>query len=128
VAVRCLVEGASFIDTFRELNRNYGFGQRTAFTITVRVYRSGGLTKDAVYLRGLVGILNYLKSGGDLEPLFVGKIMADHIPIIRELQARQVLRPVPLHPRYMDHPQTAARLEKLRQGLTVLDLIERRKK
>lgn len=128
VAVRCLVEGASFIDTFRELNQNYGFGQRTAFTITVRVYRSGGLTKDAVYLRGLVGILNYLKRGGDLEPLFVGKIMADHLPIIRELQARQVLRPVPLRPRYMDNPQTAARLEKLRNGLTVLDLIERRKK
>ena len=128
VAVRSLIDGASFIDTFRELNRTYGFGQRTAFTITVRVYRSGGLTKDAVYLRGLVGILNYLKNGGDLEPLFVGKIMADHIPIIRELQARQVLRSVPLHPRYMDNPQTTARLEKLRNGLTVLDLIERRKK
>jgi uncharacterized protein (TIGR02421 family) len=128
VAVRALIDGATFIDTYRALHRTYGFGQRTAFTITVRVYRSGGLTKDAVYLRGLVGILNYLKTGGDLEPLFVGKIMADHIPIIRELQARQVLRPAPLRPRYMESPQTAARLEKLRDGSTVLDLIERRKK
>jgi uncharacterized protein (TIGR02421 family) len=128
VAVRGLVEGASFIDTFRELNRIYGFGQRIAFTIAVRVYRSGGLTKDAVYLRGLVGIIEYIQNGGDLEPLFVGKIMADHIPIIRELQARQVLRPAPLRPRYVDNPQTAARLMKLRDGLTVLDLIERRRK
>jgi uncharacterized protein (TIGR02421 family) len=128
VAVRRLEEGASFIDTFRELNRTYGFNQRTAFTITVRIYRSGGLTKDAVYLRGLVGVLDYLNKGGELEPLFVGKIMADHIPIIRELQARQVLRPVPLHPRYMELPQTAPRLTRFRDGLSVLNLIERRKK
>lgn len=128
VAVRRLEEGASFIDTFRELNRTYGFNQRTAFTITVRIYRSGGLTKDAVYLRGLVGVLDYLNKGGELEPLFIGKIMADHIPIVRELQARQVLRPVPLHPRYMELPQTAPRLTRLRDGLSVLNLIERRKK
>jgi hypothetical protein len=92
------------------------------------VYRGGGLTKDAVYLRGLVRVLEYLKGGGELEPLFVGKIMADHIPIIQELQARQVLRPAPLHPRYLDNPQTAPKLERLRNGLTVLNLIKRRKK
>jgi uncharacterized protein (TIGR02421 family) len=128
VAVQCLVDGASFIDTFRHLHRTYGFEQRTAFTITVRVYRSGGLTKDAVYLRGLVRVLEYLKGGGELDPLFVGKIMSDHIPIIRELQARQVLRPVPLRPRYLDNPRTAPKLERLRTGLTVLNLVERRKK
>ena len=128
IAVRCLVDGASFIETFRELNQTYGFEQRTAFTITVRVYRSGGLTKDAVYLRGLVRVLDYLKNGGDLEPLFVGKIMSDHIPIIRELQARQVLRSAPLRPRYMENPGTTQKLVQLRNGLTVLDLIERRKK
>ena len=128
VAARCLIEGATFIETFRELTRTYGFGQRTAFTMTVRIYRSGGLTKDAVYLRGLIGVLDYLKKGGKLEPLFVGKIMGDHIPIIQELQARQVLRPVPLRPRYMDQLQTTQRLERLRNGLTVLDLSERRKK
>lgn len=128
VAVKCLVEGASFVETFRELHRTHGFNQRTAFTITVRVYRSGGFTKDAVYLRGLAGVLNYLKEGGELEPLFVGKIMSNHIPIVRELQARQVLRPVPLRPRYMDNPQTASRLTRLRNGLSVLDLIERRRK
>ncbi len=128
IAAQSLIEGASFIETFRELNRTYGFEQRTAFTVTTRIYRGGGLTKDIVYLRGLVGVLKYLKRGGDLEPLFVGKIMTDHIPIIQELQWRQVLRPAPLRPRYMDHPQTATRLAGLRNGLSVLDLIERRKR
>jgi uncharacterized protein (TIGR02421 family) len=127
LAVRCLGEGASFVETFRELNRGRGFSQRTAFTITMRVYRGGGLAKDAVYLRGLVTLLDYLRQGGALEPLFVGKITAEDIPLIQELQWRQVLRPAPLRPRYLDYPQTATRLAHLRNGPTLLDLVERRK-
>jgi uncharacterized protein (TIGR02421 family) len=128
LAVRRLIEGASFIDTFEELTRHYGFAQRIAFIITMHVYRGGGLTKDAVYLRGLVILLNYLKRGGTLAPLFVGKITAADISLIRELQWRQVLHPAPLRPRYMDYPKTAEQLARLRDGLTVLDLIKRSRK
>lgn len=123
IAAHCLIEGASFVETYRELHHHYRFEQRTAFVVTVRIYRGGGLTKDAVYLRGLVGVLNYLKQGGELEPLFVGKIAADHVPIIHELHARRVLRLAPLRPRYMERPETAERLAYLRQGVSVLDLI-----
>ena len=123
VAVRRLIEGASFIDVFRELHKNYGFAARTAFNITMRVFRGGGLTKDAVYLRGLIELLNYLAEGNDIEPLFVGKMGAEHVPIIRELQWREVLRPAPLTPRYMTFSQTAEKLEKLRNGISVIDLI-----
>lgn len=126
VAANCLVQRASFVETFRELHRVYGFAQRTAFIVTMRIFRGGGLTKDAVYLRGLVEVLKYLKEGGELDPLFVGKIAADHIPIIRELQWRQVLRPTPLYPRYMNAPQTIEKLNRLRNGMTIIDLIERK--
>ena len=128
IAARCLTEGASFIDTFRELNETYLFTQRTAFTITMRIYRSGGLTKDAVYLRGLIYLLEYLKKGGPLEPLFVGKIAAEHIPIIQELQWRKVLKPALLRPRYMENPNVEEKFNALRQGLSVLDLIKKEKK
>ena len=128
MAARRLVEGAAFIDTFRELSRDRNFDQRTAFTIAMRIYRGGGLTKDMVYLRGLVSLLAYLQGGGDLDPLFIGKIGVPHIPIIRELQLRKVLHPPPLRPRYMDLPTTAERLEKARSGISVLNLIERRSK
>jgi uncharacterized protein (TIGR02421 family) len=128
LAARRLIEGASFIDTFKELCQQYRFAQRTAYTITMRVYRGGGLTKDAVYLRGLVNLLDYLRQGGALEPLYVGKITADEIPLIRELQWRQVLCPAPLRPRYMENSQTAEKLAYLRQGVSVLDLIKRSKK
>jgi uncharacterized protein (TIGR02421 family) len=123
VAAYHLIEGTTFIDTFRVLHHTHGFSPRLAFSITTRIYRGGGLTKDAVYLRGLVEILHYLQQGGLLEPLFVGKIAAAHVPVIRELQWRQVLKPAPLRPRYMEHPQVTARLKRLRQGMSVLDLI-----
>jgi hypothetical protein len=96
--------------------------------MTVRIYRGGGLTKDAIYLRGLVDILKYIHTGGELTPLFVGKIATNHIPMIHELQSRQVLRPAPLQPRYMNNPETTKRLAHLRQGMSVLDLIEKEKK
>ena len=73
-AVHMMLEGATFVDTFRALTKDHGFSQRIAYTVTMRVYRGGGFTKDAVYLRGLVEILDYLGQGGTLEPLFVGKI------------------------------------------------------
>jgi hypothetical protein len=122
VAVRQMADGATFIETFRTLDRDYEFTQRMAYTITMRVYRGGGLTKDAVYLRGLQTMLRYLERGGELDPLFVGKLAAEHIPIIRELQLRKVLCSPPLRPRYMDVPDAMVRLERIRKGATVLDI------
>ena len=127
LAVRRRIEGASFVDTFREIDRTYGFEQRTAFTLTMRIFRGGGLTKDLVYLRGLVSLLKYLKKGGELEPLFVGKIGTDHIPLVEELQLRRVLHPAPLLPRYLDMPQSRERLKIARNGLSIINLIERKK-
>ena len=86
VAAHHMLDGATFIDTFRTLDRNYEFSQRTAYTIAMRIYRGGGLTKDAVYLRGLLQILKYLREGGELEPLFVGKIASAHLPLTGRAQ------------------------------------------
>jgi uncharacterized protein (TIGR02421 family) len=124
LATRDMISGASFVDTFRQLNRKFGFERRTSYTITARIYRSGGLSKDAVYLRGLVRVLKYFGDGGELEPLLVGKIAANHISVIRELQSRQVLKPIPLKPRYLDNPQARERLKALEKGVSVLDLIK----
>lgn len=124
VAARRMLDGASFIETFQALNHYYQFSQRTAYTITMRIYRGGGLTKDAVYLRGLIQILRYLRDGGALEPLYLGKVAAAHLPLIAELRRRGVIQPPAVRPRYMDHPAAVARLEKTRAGLTVLQLLD----
>lgn len=124
IAARRLTEGASFIDTFRHLRDTYRFSQYAAFFISMRIYRGGGFPKDAIYLRGLVSLLNYLKRNGSLDPLYMGKIALKHIPIIRELQMREVLKTAPLRPRYIDMPNTIEKLRDLRSGLSVFDLIE----
>jgi uncharacterized protein (TIGR02421 family) len=123
LAVKRLMEGSSWIETFRELDRNYEFNRYTAYTVTMRVYRAGGLTKDAAYFKGLLNLLEYMRQGGALEPLFIGKISAKHLPIMEELLWRHVLRPPPLKPRYMSEPQTVKRIERLHQGVSLLDLI-----
>ncbi|MFC1558546.1 flavohemoglobin expression-modulating QEGLA motif protein [candidate division KSB1 bacterium] len=124
-ASRIMVDGATFAETYQALNRDYGFDQRTAFTVTVRTYRGRGLTKDMVYLKGLVSLLDHLKRKGNIETLFVGKIGVNHISIIQELQYRRILKPAPLKPRYLYLPETNRRLEILRKGISVLELIER---
>jgi uncharacterized protein (TIGR02421 family) len=124
VAAHHLLEGASFIETFRTLDRNYEFSQRTAYTVTMRVYRGGGLTKDAVYLRGLLQILKYLRNGGALEPLFVGKIASTHLPLVAELSLRHIIKPPALLPRYLENPKALKKIESLRQGKNVLELLQ----
>ncbi len=127
VAVRHMIDGASFVDLFRELWREHGFDARTAFTTCMRVLRSGGLTKDAVYLRGLNRVLDYIRMGNELEPLLVGKIGVDQIPIVNELRWRKVLKPPPLLPRYLADERCLERLRRIRTGRSILELMTEKK-
>lgn len=123
LAARCLVEGATFVEAFRQLREATDLSARAAFGIVLRVFRGGGLTKDMVYLRGLRDLLRHLGDGGAYWPLFVGKIALRHLPIAESLRQRGVLGPVPLRPRYAGDPDALARLDRVRGGLSVLDLL-----
>lgn len=124
VGAHLMLHGATFIDTFRTLDRNYEFSQRTAYTVAMRLYRGGGLTKDAVYLRGLLQILRYLREGGELEPLFVGKVASAHLPLIFELSMREIIKPPALRPRYLESVSAQKKIELLRGGMKVLELLK----
>jgi len=123
IAARLMTSGGSFVDVFRELHGDHGFAARTAFNITLRIFRGGGLTKDAVYLQGVAELIEHLAGGGRIEPLLAGKVAAVHIPLVDELREREILRPPPLRPRYLDHPGTAKAIERMRSGLTLLELL-----
>lgn len=123
VAVYRRVHGHAFGEVFEELTDTYGFEPATSFTITMRVFRGGGFTKDVVYLRGLVGLLKYFAAGGELEPLYLGKVSTAALPILQELRLRNVLRPPPMRPRYFDLPSAEQRIERLRGGVPITDLL-----
>ena len=124
VAVHCLVGGADFMQIHRELTGAYGFSEYDAFLVTMRVFRGGGFTKDAVYLRGLTELLEYLGKGGELEPLLLGKFALEHLPLIEELRWRRILKPPPLYPRYLETDEAKRRLARLRRQPSLLALAE----
>ncbi|PKA83716.1 uncharacterized protein (TIGR02421 family) [Ulvibacter sp. MAR_2010_11] len=122
VAANAMVHNATFIETFRLLEQKHSFPEKTAYYITMRIYRGGGLTKDAVYLAGLIYLLQYLKDGGELEPLYTGKFNITHIQLIEELLHRNVIKP-PVLPRFLERDSVKKRLENLRKGVKLTELL-----
>jgi uncharacterized protein (TIGR02421 family) len=123
VAARAVEEGAEFVDTFRTLTQAHGYSPGGAWHIATRVHASGGFTRDLIYLRGLVRLREFLRKGGELRPLYVGKIAQKHVPIIEELRYRRVLLDPPLTPRFLDDPAALDRLEAVRGGIPLTEMI-----
>ena len=109
ITVHRMHSGADFVEAWQALV-DEGFPENSAFTTTMRAYRSGGLSKDAIYLRGLVELLVHLRGGGDLDLLWLGKFSLEDLPLIRDLDERGVLNPPRLTPRYLEDPQARGRL------------------
>ncbi|MEX2572495.1 MAG: tyrosine/phenylalanine carboxypeptidase domain-containing protein [Gemmatimonadota bacterium] len=123
LAALSVQEGADFVGTFRLLTRDLGYSAAGAWDIAFRVHASGGFTRDLIYLRGLARLLELIASGADLEALYVGKIAQKHLPIIDELRHREVLRRPPLTPRFLTRPESLERLEHVRRGITLTEMI-----
>jgi uncharacterized protein (TIGR02421 family) len=123
VAVDAMIGGADFVETYRMLARDFGFGAREGFTIAMRVYRGGGLTKDIVYLRGLMGLLDHLAAGHAFEDMLLGKVTLDHMDVVEELRWRRILSPGPLKPRYLNDPDAQRRLATLPSGDGLAELL-----
>ncbi len=109
VAVHALVGGASFVETHRLLT-GHGLPAGSAYSVAMRVYRAGGFTKDAIYLRGLLALLDHVAHGGALALLFLGKFSLEDLPLIQDLADRGLLAPARITPRYLSEPESADRL------------------
>jgi uncharacterized protein (TIGR02421 family) len=125
LAAHAVERGAGFVETFRLLTREHGYTPPGAWHIAVRVHACGGFTRDFIYLRGLVRLLEHLRGGGELEPLYLGKMALKHVPILEELRYRGVLRPPPLTPRFLDEPPAPEHLDAVRRGLPLTRMISR---
>jgi uncharacterized protein (TIGR02421 family) len=123
VVVEAMLEGAGFIDAWRLLHHDHGFTARGAFNIVARVYRSGGLGKDAIYLRGLKQVVDFIASGRDLDPFWFGKIAEHHVPVVDELKARGMLRKPLATPEFLSRSSAQRHIQRIRGGCSFLDLI-----
>jgi uncharacterized protein (TIGR02421 family) len=124
VAVGMMLDGADFLEIFEALRTEYSIPTRTAWSIAIRVVVGGGSAKDAIYLRGVARLLEFLAEGGSLDLLFVGKLALDHVALIQDLLDRGVLHAPWIRPRWLDVPGAQERLDRLRGGASVTDLYE----
>jgi uncharacterized protein (TIGR02421 family) len=123
VAVDRLIHGADFLDIFKELREQYALAPKTAWSVTIRVARNGGLTKDIIYLRGITRVLEFVSQRKTIEPLLVGKLSLDSVPLVEELIEREILQPARIRPRWIEGHEAEKRLERVYEGMRVRDLI-----
>nr|WP_244292250.1 tyrosine/phenylalanine carboxypeptidase domain-containing protein [Vibrio cidicii] len=89
-----MIKDRDFRNTFLLLKEQYKADDMTAFTITARVYRGGGYTKDYLYLRGFRQILNaYDDLGDDFNLLLAGKTEIRYFSAIKALVKDEILLP-----------------------------------
>lgn len=116
-----MLDGASFAECFVAM-RELGMSKGAAFNLVLRVYRGGGLAKDAIYLRGLLEVLGHLGAGGSLEPFWMGKIAASHFSVMQELSTRGLLKSPRLQPQFLSHPQAEQRLAAVAAGMSPVEM------
>ena len=91
IAVKSMIEDKSFRTTFLILKETYGVSDEQAYTITARVYRGGGYTKDYLYLQGFSLILNAYEHEPKFNNLLAGKTSLEYLPLINRLIDKEIL-------------------------------------
>ncbi len=123
LAVAHLLEGSSFADAHLELTDRHGYSKRGAFTIVMRVWRSGGLTKDAIYLRGLQDLVEHIAADRTLEDLWQGKMSLVDLPLISALTDQGILRPPVILPNFLSDATARERLKRVANSTGLHHLI-----
>lgn len=112
LAVDSMVEENDFKKTFLFLKEQHNVADDQAFTITARVYRGGGFTKDYLYLQGLHQMLNAYESRPDFNNLLSGKVSIEHLSVItRLIDKGYLLKPELISPA-IAHPQDNDAIQK----------------
>jgi uncharacterized protein (TIGR02421 family) len=95
LAVDSMLKEQDFFQTYTYLTDELGIDHQLAFSMTTRVYRGGGFTKDHLYLTGFIQLL-HLSESRSISNLLIGKCSIEYHDLIDELVQRQWLTP-PLH-------------------------------
>lgn len=123
-ATQDMIDGGEFKDIYHQLTEEHGLSKSTAYELVTRIFQSGGYTKDIIYLRGLMKLMEYLENGGNTDILFLGKIADKHVNVVGELLDRRILTPAILQPRFMQDNTCLERLEQIKRGMSLTKLID----
>lgn len=123
LVVHAMLSGADFIECDRLLREDHGFPPAVAFGIVARVFRSGGLSKDAIYLRGLYEVFRAVQAGEPLDPFWFGKIAPRHVPCVDDLLRRGLLSAPRSLPEVLSRPAAQARLDAIRGGIPFVEAL-----
>ncbi len=91
IAVKSMIEDKDFRSTFLILKEKYHVDDELAYTITARVYRGGGYTKDYLYLKGFSLVLTAYEQEENFNNLLAGKTSLEFLPLITRLIDKQLL-------------------------------------
>ncbi|MET0329602.1 MAG: tyrosine/phenylalanine carboxypeptidase domain-containing protein [Luteimonas sp.] len=100
IAASMAADGEQLPAIFECLHHTHDLATDDAFDVAVRARRGGGLTKDAVYLRGIRDLLAYLAAGGEFDALFLGKFALPQLELLDALVDDGWIVPPVLLPRY----------------------------
>ena len=96
IAVKYMLEHNDFVKTYHALMSEFKLEKDFAFTLTTRVYRGGGFTKDYLYLKGFRDVINLAKANS-IDNLLVGKVGTLDFEITNEIVERgMIAKPQPL--------------------------------
>jgi uncharacterized protein (TIGR02421 family) len=113
VAVDAMLDGAEFVEVYRDLVDSHGLPRKPAFDIATRVFRSGGFAKDLIYLKGFQDVIGLVVSGVSLDPFWIGKIAGDHVDAIEELIQRKLVQPPLFRPEFLQREDVERRIARL---------------
>ncbi|WP_308515481.1 flavohemoglobin expression-modulating QEGLA motif protein [Sphingomonas flavescens] len=124
VAVAAMVDGAEFLEVYRDLVDRYRLRRKAAFDITTRVFRSGGFAKDLIYLKGFQDVMGLVARGAALDPFWIGKIAVDHVDEIEELMQRNLVRPPLFQPEFLGRADVQRRIAAVRGQSSLSALLD----
>lgn len=112
VAADLAIKHEDIKSIFECLNEEYMLSPEAAFETAVRAKRGGGLTKDAVYLKGLQELHAYIKSNSDFEFFFLGKFDLGQRQMVKILLDEGLLIPPTILPNFLTSESGTAWLRK----------------
>jgi uncharacterized protein (TIGR02421 family) len=119
VAGHLLLNEKNFLSIYGTLHNEYGFNRERSFDITARMFQGGGFLKDIIYLRGLIQLVDFLKTGGELKKLLRGKYSLKQLTYVDELEARGIVKPPQVLPRYFENENFKDKLQALKGEIEI---------